>query len=257
MELEKIKQFYKLNFWMGILFVIAPFVVAFFMPIKGDLAYDHIKAQYMNVEFYFFYKIGGFISNGNSDGWAEAAVEDILCFMFYALYFINSYRKIGINYSIHSIQKTEKFFIGCGILYFVIGFSTFLMLIDDFKQYSFIYWGLYLILFFIFIFKLQNWILARFSSYIYFIYGLVISSFLILFSIKDLTLLNYQLLFIVHSDSVRSEFLEAIIIMSPLSYLAMPLFFSFNHYMTVKKLIMENTKEELPEDFYTFKFSYE
>jgi len=261
------KAFYRFNFWFGILIFISPIISSFTIPYDcRDYFYGRVEEEYITIQ-YLFYKIGGFVSNGYSDGFAEASVIAILLFIFYFLFFIfyfflyiSSYLKIGNAFeSIKTLDKTKKFIIGCLILHFgVIVFGT-----PDNKDYGsspleFICWILCFVFYYLALAKYQNYILNNFDKYIIFFCILCLIPVFVILVCKHLTLLNYQLLLFTNPIRIyiESPWIYISLIFSPISYMAMPLFFSFNHYMSVKKLIMENTKEELPKDFFKFKFSF-
>jgi hypothetical protein len=178
-------------------------------------------------------------------------------FIFYILFFIKSFWNVEINsINISTLKKTRLFFIASMII-FIVNLTAVLTGENAWDFTKFFCWAITLTIFFIALSDYQKQVLLKFKNYMIIFTVLCLIPFLFIFIMQEMTLANYQFSFFFVIPEIESQLYKFSLIFSPISYLAMPLFFSFNHYMTVKKLIMENTKEELPKDFFKFKFSYE
>jgi hypothetical protein len=259
------KKILKINFWMGILIFSLPLVASFIAPSHSNFDYELVRTEYMK-NHYLWYKIGGVTMDfSTGDGWAGAAAIVLLFFIFYILFFIlyflffiksyYSINKIGFESRI-AIRQTKLFFIGSLLLYFFVIITgsggNHSNDLSDFK-----YWIIAITLYIFGFLFCQKVILNYFRCYVWLYIALCIVPIIILVVFKEMTLLDYQFLFFVNNDIIESKWLYAIVVLSPFSYLSLPLFFSFNHYIITKKLVLENTKEPLPENFYDFKFNYE
>lgn len=249
------RLFYKTNYWLGISLSITPILFMFIGILSEFNSSDFADSFWM-------IKLGKFNGWTNSSGWWDVILFFVFYFLFFIfcfLFFLFSYTSIGRDFSYRSVLlRTKAFLISCIVLYC----TVILIGVSPNESYSessleFWCWGSCLLIYFMSLIKYQKYILNRFDEYILIFLFLCLIPISLLIFFKEMTLIDYQLLFFVNNSEIVSPWIYISLIFSPISYLAMPLFFSFNHYMTVKKLIMENSKEELPKDFFKFKFSYE
>ena len=182
----------------------------------------------------------------------------ILLFIFYFIPFTISFFSIGNKF--HSIQimiKTKVFFIlTMCIFFFIMGYLA-LVTSGKHSYPDTAFCWLFLMLMLI-VFKIKNHkILMDYFQYYFYIYILLFMfSFFFLILNNEVTILDYQFWFLFDKSTVQPAWQFICVILTPVSFLILPLFFSLNHYLLLKKLVSMSTKEELPEDFYEFKFSY-
>lgn len=252
MSKTKIKLLYHFNFWMGIL-CNSWIMIIYILFINSSNTIDFEK-HYVAYKFFDF--------NGGSDNqYSELLylIFYLLFFIFYILFFVKSYYSVNnMGFSLRKVlSKINIFFIGCFILYFTViiwGGINDNSHIDSDTFSNFKFWIVTLALYFIGLLFCQKIILNYFRFYIWLYIVLYIVPIVVLIVNREMTLLDYQFLFFVNNTDIKSPWLMISLIFSPISYLAMPLFYSFNHYIITKKLVMETSKEEITEDFYKFEY---
>jgi hypothetical protein len=254
------KRFLKINFCLGVISLFGGFnLIGTLFLFIYNLVFDsdgnelkYFLKRFSNTDNYGF----------ENDRYGTLSfIYNFLYFILYYMLFIFSYIKINMykNKDINILSSLRFLFIGSLILHFGIYFWTVrTIFLDSYSNYIKTFcWVVNILLFMGLLFLGQKIVLNNYGKYkkIYFI--MCVMPFLILLVAPKLTFLEYQFLFFKNNTVINSPWLMISLIFSPFSYLTMPLFFSFNHYIITKKLVMENTKEPLPENFYDFKFNYE
>lgn len=260
MRIENIKRFYNFSFWMGILYIIISFYILFFNPLNID--YRNLKEKNINLSSYLCYKIGAV--SWNISGMESGIVIFIfylLFFIFYLLFFFISNYRIRNDFSSQDVlKKTKIFFIGSLLLYLFIilipVFPNFVNIYSDDIELNKLYpWLMTLSLFVFALNFCQKLILNNFKIFTIFFRLLFIIPLGLFIYFRDMTLLDLQFLYFLNINKYGEPWIYYYLIFCPITYLAMPLYFSFNHYITTKKLIMENTKEDITWEFYNFEFN--